>query len=39
MCDRVTNNVLLYRVKEDRNIIINGRNTIWIGLSCVWTAF
>jgi len=40
MCDRVRNDVLLYRVKEDRNIIlvINRRNNIWIGLSCVRTA-
>jgi len=40
MCDRVRNDVLLYRVKGDRNItlIINGRNKIWIGLPCVRNA-
>jgi hypothetical protein len=39
--DRVRNDVVLYRVKEDRNIllIIRRRNTILIGLSCVGTAF
>jgi len=39
-CDQVRNYIILYRVKEDRNIllIINRRNAIWIGLSCVGTA-
>jgi len=40
MCHRVRNYVILYRVKGDRNfiLIINRRNKIWIGLSCVRTA-
>jgi hypothetical protein len=40
MCDRVINDLLLYRVKGDRNIvlIINRRYKILIDLSCVLTA-
>jgi len=40
-CDRVSNDVVLYRVRGgDRNIllIINRRNATWIGLYCVGTA-
>jgi hypothetical protein len=38
--DRVRNDVVLYGVKGNRNIllIINRRNTIWIGLYSVGTA-
>jgi hypothetical protein len=39
-CDRVRNEGVIYRIMGDRNIllIINRRNTIFGGLSCVGTA-